>query len=460
MIPTQTNRGRYGLTLLLFLVLGTCTSMILGVNQSGGLQAQDIRVSVIVPNPPPVYWDAYLEFNADVRVMLTNVSQQTHEVKLVPTLTSDRGLSASLMPSYQPLSPLTLPPGETINLTYRELQALFGTPTEADIMLDGINFDRLFASETIPEGNYTLCVEAWDFATNEPLSNNFGCDVFFVQQHEPPLIIWPQNGEEIIALEPQFLNFLWSTTGLPGQTRYRFALYDLDDLGLNNRADAFLLNATRPLFETEELVANTLAYDLALPPLIPGHHYAVQVTAYDPEENLLFAQGGRSAVHQFLYRPSLILVNNDQVVINPGGNGNGGGGVNTGGAGTFQNQTPGNQLAMEACPEQMPANPAPTPTLLSAGQTVNVAGFELTLNSGGNTPLAGTGRILIESLNALVNVSFTGLEVNQNGEVVGNNVDIVATANGNPDLENLSEAAALQLADLVDNDGNWLDTDG
>ncbi|MEM9261281.1 MAG: hypothetical protein AAGA62_16695, partial [Bacteroidota bacterium] len=346
MTTLPNNKNRFYFSLLLLLLLGT----------SG--RAQEVRVSVIVPNPPPVYWDAYLEFNADVRVILTNVSTQPQEVKLVPTLTSDRGLSASFVPSYQPLSPLLLPPGETVNLTYRDLRALFGTPTEADIALDGINFDRLFASETIPEGSYTLCVEARDFATNEPLSNNFGCDIFFVQQHEPPLIIWPADGEAITPLEPQFLNFLWSTTGIPGRTRYRFALYDLDDLGLNNRADAFLLNATRPLFETDDLIANNLAYDLALPPLIPGRHYAVQVTAYDPQQELLFAQEGRSVVHQFHYQQPFVVIDGDLVDLD---NGNDDGGLNTDPPGGFQNEQPGQQLAMQACPDLPPPTATPYP---------------------------------------------------------------------------------------------------
>ncbi|MEM1360068.1 MAG: hypothetical protein AAGF89_17805, partial [Bacteroidota bacterium] len=439
------NKNRFYFSLLFLLLL--CTSG----------RAQEVRISVIVPNPPPVYWDAYLEFNADVRVILTNVSTQPQEVKLVPTLTSDRGLSASFVPSYQPLSPLLLPPGETVNLTYRDLRALFGTPTEADIALDGINFDRLFASETIPEGSYTLCVEARDFATNEPLSNNFGCDIFFVQQHEPPLIIWPVDGETITPLEPQFLNFLWSTTGVPGRTRYRFALYDLDDLGLNNRADAFLLNATRPLFETDDLIANNLAYDLALPPLIPGRHYAVQVTAYDPQQELLFAQEGRSVVHQFHYQQPFVQIDGDLVVI---GNGDDDGGLDTAPPGGFQNQQQGQQLAMEACPDLPPPTAVPYPTSLSAGQTLTIGNHELVLNTGGIPPLAGTGRILIESLNTYVNVSFTGLQVNQDLEVYGNAALATATANGNTNLDNLTEVNAQQLADLVDNNGTWLDPGG
>lgn len=430
-LPYRVGRA-FALTLLLLSAL--CTSG----------RAQDIRLNVIVPNPPPITWEAYLEFDADILIIVSNVGSTVHELKLVPTLTSDRGLSAAFKPEYQPLAPLTIAPGETLNLTYRDLRALFGTPTEEDIALEGINFDRLFASETIPEGSYTLCVEARDFVTNEALSNNFGCSIFFVQQHEPPLIIWPFDGEAVTALEPQFLNFLWSTTGIPGRTRYRFALYDLDELGLFNGADAFLLEATRPLFEVDDLIASNLPYDLALPPLTPGHNYAVQVVAYDPDGELLFAQGGQSAVHQFSYQQLQIvgeIVNSDPGLDGPG---------------TFVTQTPGNQLSLEDCPDlPLPQANAFVGTL-SSGQTLTVGEHELVLNSGGTPPLAGTGRLLVESLNTYVNVSFTGLQVNQNLEVYGESAVVTATAEGNPNLDNLSEAAALQLADLVDNSGNWL----
>lgn len=443
---TLKPRRQLVFTLLLWSVLCTCGS------------AQEIRLSVIVPNPPPIYWESYLEFDADIRVIATNIGTEVRQLKLIPTLSSDRGLSAAFRPGYQPLSPLTLSPGETVTLTYRELNALFGTPTQDDILLEGIDFDRLFASETIPEGSYSLCVEARDFATNEPLSNNFGCDLFFVQQHEPPLIIWPFDQESVTAQEPQFLNFLWSATGIPGQTHYRFALFDLDELGLNNRSDAFLLSATRPLYEVDNLVTTNLVYDLASPPLTPGRHYAVQVTAYDPAGNLLFAQGGQSVVHQFLYSEGLSIINTGGVLVNTeGSNGNG---VNNDGPGQFQNDSPGQQLAMQACAEQLPGVPIPYPTTLTTGQTVTVAGFDLILNTGGPTPLAGNGRILVESLNTFVNVSFTGLEVNQSDEVVGDNVSIAAISSGNPDLDNLSEATALQLADQVDQGGNWLSPGG
>lgn len=420
----------FALTLLFITLLCTCA------------RAQDIRLNVIVPNPPPVTWEAYLEFDANVRVIITNVGTVPHDLKLIPTLTSDRGLSAAFQPDYQPLSPLTIGPGETVNLTYRELRALFGTPEESDINLQGISFDRLFASETIPEGSYTLCVEAREYTTSEPLSNNFGCAVFFVQQHEPPLIIWPFDDEVAPATEPQFLNFLWSTTGVPGRTRYRFALYDLDELGLFNNADAFILEATRPYFEADDLVASNLAYDLALPPLTPGHHYAVQVSAYDPEGELLFAQGGRSAIHRFLYQAQQVTVTT-------------GGGIDTGGPGAFDTEGPETQIAMQACPDLDPPLANPYLNGLTAGQTVSVGNHAMVLNSGGAMPLAGTGRVHVESLNAWVNVSFTGLEVNQAEQVYGGTV--AAVVEGNPNLNNLTEAAALQLADLVDANGSWLE---
>jgi hypothetical protein len=132
------------------------------------LFAQPIQVNVVVPNPPPIYWDAYLEFEADILVILTNASRETQEIKLIPSLTSDRGIEANFRPDFQPLSPIVLGGGESINLTYHDLRAIFGTPTEGDLQLSGISFDRLFESETIPEGNYTLCVEARDFATDAP----------------------------------------------------------------------------------------------------------------------------------------------------------------------------------------------------------------------------------------------------------------------------------------------------
>jgi len=261
--------------------------------------AQPIQVNVVVPNPPPVYWDEFLDFESDILVILTNTSQQTHELKLIPVLTGDNGISAEFQPDFQPLNPIVITPGQTLRFTYNDLDVIYGSPMESDIALSGISWDRLYESETIPEGTYTLCVQALDFLNNRPLSNNFGCDIFFVQQHPPPYIINPYDDAEIPVTQPQFINFLWSATGIPGRTRYRFSLYDLDELGLRNPNDALLLPGVQPLFEGEDLMANVLTYDLSFPQLIPGRRYAVQVTAYDPLEQTLFAQGGQSELHQF-----------------------------------------------------------------------------------------------------------------------------------------------------------------
>ncbi|MEO0732286.1 MAG: hypothetical protein AAFZ52_05600, partial [Bacteroidota bacterium] len=441
---------------------------ILFLSTSG--RAQNVRVAVIVPDPPPAYWDDYLEFNADIQVILTNLSTLPQEVKLIPTLTSDRGLSAAFQPGFQPLAPITLAGGETVQLNYRDLRALYGTPTQDDIQLEGISFDRLFASETIPEGSYTLCVEARDFTTNEPVSNTFGCDVFFIQQHEPPLLIWPADGLEVTPLEPQFLNFVWSATGLPGRVRYRFALYDLDEIGLFNPADAILETGARPFFETDNLVANVLAYDLGFPPLVPGHQYAVQITAFDPEGGLLFAQEGRSQVYTFTYQqvvngdpdPQLVkgdngpsFANNDNEVDN--------------------NNNQQNQQAnyeFDCAPLELPGN-TPHPGNLGPGTTITVGAYQLEiLSGGGQTPIAGAGRILIPAFNTYVNVSFTGLDVNDQLQAYDAD-DVVRATDGSNLIPNsllsdlnsgafdpneLGEDLAGQLLDHIADNDQWLET--
>ncbi|MEM9929487.1 MAG: hypothetical protein AAF840_06695, partial [Bacteroidota bacterium] len=443
------------------------------------LSGQALRVNVIVPEPPPAYWDAYLEFNADIQVIITNTSQQTREVKLVPNLSSDRGLEASFVPEFQPLAPVTVPGGGTITLNYRDLRAIFGTPTEGDIELSGISFDRLYESETIPEGNYTLCVEAFDFDTNESLSNNFGCDVFFIRQHEPPLIITPLHEGTIEPTDPQFVNFLWSTTGIPGMTRYRFRLFDLDDLGLFNNADAFILETARPLYEQEDLVANTLTYNLGFPELINGHHYAVQVIAYDPEERLLFAQGGASQVVTFHYNAQQYQINfpnnnPGNVLVNNDNDNNGGGGNNNGindGQNDIQDNPPQQQQAMQYnCPPLPPPHPIPYPNAIGNNQTITVGGFQMeVVNGGGMSPISGTGRIFVEAFNTWVNVEYTDLAVNNQLEAYGGAVVRAVDGSnlipegllqdlgeGEFDPDQLAENTAQQLADYVSNQGNWL----
>ncbi|MEM1219197.1 MAG: hypothetical protein AAGH79_09805, partial [Bacteroidota bacterium] len=177
----------------------------------GGLplfgQNLPITITTVVPEPVPVFWDDYLDFRADVFIYLTNTSSETQEIKLVPTITSDAGISFTTRNDFQPSAPIVLAPGSTVPFSFNELEFYNGNLSQNDFVLEGVSWQTLYQSPTLPEGYYTLCFEAFDFLTNAPLSNQFGCDVFLVQTIYPPINLYPIKEHEVDALQPPFIKF-------------------------------------------------------------------------------------------------------------------------------------------------------------------------------------------------------------------------------------------------------------
>ncbi|MCB0644346.1 MAG: hypothetical protein KDC44_22030, partial [Phaeodactylibacter sp.] len=432
--------------------------------------AQPLSISVVVPDPPPMFWEDYLDFKATVFIYVTNQTNEPYEVKLLPHVTSDQGVEFYLPESFQPPASITIPPTSTVTFSFDDLRAAYGVLGQNDFVLDGLDWQDLYQSETLPEGYYTLCVTAYDYVTGAPLSSQFGCDMFLIQQHEPPLIINPNDEANLIPTLPQFVNFLWTTTGLPGQTRYRLQLMDLTELDLVNPEDAFIIPGILPYYEEDNLLANTLIYDLSKPPLIVGHEYAVQVTAYDPFGNLVFKENGKSLVHSFTYAPAGGTIVTNGTLVTPGGDPEPGG-INTIGDLGIQQDVP--QPLMVCDPVPPPANNTPYAGVLSSGMQVQLGHFQMELLAvDGANPVTGTGRVLLPFWNTSVEVAFEDLHVNTQLEAYNGGDLVVAqeTSGLIPEelytnfvdpltANDISELEAEQIVDFVESAGRLIDPD-
>ena len=430
--------------------------------------AQPLSISVVVPDPPPMFWEDYLDFQANVFIYVTNTTNEPYDVKLIPQVTSDQGISFYLPESFQPATSVTIPPTGTVTFSFNDLEAAYGALGQNDFVLEGITWQDLYQSETLPEGYYTLCVTAYDYNTGEALSSQFGCDMFLIQQHEPPFIINPNDDANLIPTQPQFVNFLWTTTGIPGQTRYRFQLMDLTELDLVNPEDAFNIPGILPYYQEDNIMPNTLIYDLSKPPLMVGHEYAIQVTAYDPFGNLVFKEDGKSLVHSFTYAPAGGIVDGNETLVDPGG-----------GSTPDENPIGGDLIvqeeipipAMVCDPAPVPANNTPYAGVLSVGMQVQLGHFQMELLTvNGANPVSGTGRVLMPLWNTYVPVSFENLHINTALEAYNSADVVVAQENSGLIPEEmytnfidpltgteLSELEAEQIVDFVENAGQVID---
>ena len=377
--------------------------------------AQPVQISVALAPPYPIHLEDYAQMKGQIIVSLVNTSQTFLQLRLVPTVKGQNGVTATLKPGYRPSTPLTLGPLETKVLTGAQLQSLNMGLSLENMDIKGVSVQQIIRTETLPEGMYDLCIRAFDFNSTTQLSKDgLGCAMFNITWYDPPVIMNPADKAMVSPMNPQFVNFSWTPSGLGGITRYRLTLMDMTANGLANPNDAFNMGFP-PFFQKENLITLGYPYGLAEPPLTQGHKYAVRVQAYDPQGNLKYKNEGRSAVTTFTY--GLLLVANDPST--------GGGGIdipfddfsNSNGGPIFYTPDPNDPLDCAAAFEvAMPSSATQyTPKM---GDTVVIGKYKMIVKSiaGGS----GAGEIYMAFLKTKVKVQFENLQVNGQKQAYGN----------------------------------------
>lgn len=399
---------------------------------------QPVQVNVAIAPPYPIHLEDYFQMKGQVIVTLVNTSQTFLQLRLVPSVKGQNGVSATLKPHYRPPTPLTLGPLETKVLTGSQLQSLNMGLSLENMDIKGVSVQQIIRTETLPEGMYDLCIRAFDFNSNTQLSHDgAGCSPFNVTWYDPPVVIQPANKASVQPLNPQFVNIGWTPSGLGGVTRYRLTLMNMTTNGLANPNDAFDMGFP-PFFQKDNLITLGYPYGLAEPPLTVGHKYAVRVQAYDPQGKLKYKNDGRSEVTTFTYGGGGL----------PGGPGgivnNDGGGVVDIPLGDFTTKPnppqnilpdpndPATCMSAGACQIAMPSNA--TSYQPKTGDTVLIGKFRMIItNIAGGT---GEGTVFVNFLKTKVKVQFQNLEVNGQRQAYGN-----SKAWANIDQPNLVEQA-------------------
>ncbi|MCB0651785.1 MAG: hypothetical protein KDC85_10955 [Saprospiraceae bacterium] len=389
--------------------------------------AQQVRVSVNIPPPYPIHLEDYFSFGNMTVITLTNQGNSTLNLKLITTVTDHQGIEGHVRDSWSPVLPVTLNPFEVKVLTSNLLQDHFNNLTKNNISVTGYNLNQIIRTETLPEGLYEVCVKAYDVSTNQQISDDFGCTQLFLTNYDPPVILSPAEDETVSAQNPQFINFIWTPSGMAGLSRYRLQLVDMTATGLFNPNDAFQGSTlVQPFFEKDNLIATMFPYSIGDPPLQAGHEYAVRVTAYDPQGRLAFKNEGKSPISTFTY-------NFQQMISLPAGS-------NAGNAPGNQdlnfvnnnnnNPDPPNGDCVSAT---LYAGPTGAPlSEISNGTDISVGYFVMkntifSKNNGGS--FNGTGTIKINFLNTTMKVEFQGIQVDNNNRLMSGKITAMVTSN-------------------------------
>ncbi|MBL0034195.1 MAG: hypothetical protein IPP26_00255 [Flavobacteriales bacterium] len=252
----------------------------------------------------PPYSASYADYfgNAQqVFITITNTSTQSRSIYLAGSLaTLDQSVRAEVAggsPWGGP--PLEVPPG-VHQFTGNDLEPLAAGGV-GEVQYTGITQQQIVAG-LLPEGEYQLCLQAFDYTTNDILSaaEPLGCsNVFTITWPSPPIILSPSCGEMVTPSDPQLVLFMWQMMdGFTLPLDYRFRLVRLFDAG---NPQAALESSTDLVYE-ETTTQPLLVYNQLMPALIPGQLYAWHVQVSDASGTTLFQNDGYSAPCTFTYQ--------------------------------------------------------------------------------------------------------------------------------------------------------------
>lgn len=289
----QTAKYAVYLTLLLF-----CMQPLL---------AQDfpVRINVMITPPYSPKISDYTNNPNKIIASLQNlgVDGQAVKIYLKGEISSSSGIRVYTSSHIKPPNPIVVQPGIPFLTNLNNIQEIFNT---SYLVYEGITEQEILYGNGLPEDDYVICIQAFDYDTGLPLSMEepFGCSApFSIASLEPPVIMQPPCHEEITKITPQQLVFSWTIpAGAPVTTQYRFKMVEVIPSG-HDVHDAFF-TAAMPIFYETVLPGNVLVYGPAQPALVEGKTYAFAVTAFDPAGSLFFRNDGRSEICSFTWKSS------------------------------------------------------------------------------------------------------------------------------------------------------------
>jgi hypothetical protein len=235
-----------------------------------------------------------------VLIMIRNLSTIPQDLQLRGSITGDNGITLRVDPGYRSPSAIHLGAGESRQLNGSDIRQMFDYN---QLLFSGISKENVIRGNGLPEGNYQICIQAFDYNNGRLLSSGepLGCsNVFPISSIEPPIILSPFNDQPVSALTTQHFVISWTTpAGAPPSTQYTISMVEI--LDGRNPNDA-VNSATSPLFFQQTVNAgNLLLYGPAMPALTAGRRYALLVAAKDPFNTVTFRNNGRSEVTSFVY---------------------------------------------------------------------------------------------------------------------------------------------------------------
>jgi len=278
--------------------------------QSSFAQQPVVTVNLNILQPYSPFYRDYAGFSRDYaglnmnNTIVTLISNMQAQVYLTASITSeDNSISIRVKDNYRPNMPVNLTANIPQTLTGLQLKNIYGSGDVNELMLTGLSAREIIYNQTLPEGSYTICMQARDYATGIILGEN--CQTIYVTYYEPPQIISPYDLSALTALYPQSILTSW-TPVTPNLANIRYRLRIVKLVPGVSALDA-LKNSTQVILDRSNITTPNFILDVASGVLLDtGNSYAMQVTA--SASNAYFKNNGESEPVTFLYKGNPYLI--------------------------------------------------------------------------------------------------------------------------------------------------------
>ncbi len=282
-----------------------------------------LSVSVRLGLPYPTRLSDFTDIESRVFIDVLNTSTESYSIVLTGKLETDtRGISIRTDPGNPPDHAIIINPGNN-PLDVSDLGDLFD-PNH--LIMQGTSAAEIRRDAALPEGEYTLCIRAFD-AENpgralspDPELVFSGCAQFNVSYIDEPEITNPFNEQSVSTTNPVLpIQWLWNRSIFAADNvTFSLRIVEIDPSGRD--PNDVLATSTTPELFFQDGIMETF-YNLNLPDdalLEPGESYIIQVIATDETGELTFKNGGRSEPVVFRYREPNLSIGSPRWVTESG----------------------------------------------------------------------------------------------------------------------------------------------
>lgn len=177
------------------------------------LAQNDIQINVTINPPYPPFVHEYTKLGDKVITTLTNTTNTTRQVYLHGLFTNDNDFIAQTVEQYIPDEPIIIGPHAVYQIAGNDQGYIFFNDQNISVNYGENTLPEIIEGGFLPEGNYRLCITAYDYLSHEKISNTeAGCGMFHIEHLNSPILISPNCSDNSTVLKtvPQNIPFSWT----------------------------------------------------------------------------------------------------------------------------------------------------------------------------------------------------------------------------------------------------------